>query len=381
MDMMTLTQAMKDKAYDLGFSMVGVVPARPSPFLHAYLEWIDRALHGEMGYMARPDRIIRRQDLNVILPGVQSIISLSMGYFTQRLPPEIANDPARGRISNYAWGMDYHELMTPRLKQLGRELAQMSGSDVKWKIYTDTGAILERDLAAAAGHGFNGKNTMLINPQKGSHFFLAELLTTAPLIPDTPALDKRPSCGSCSRCLTACPTDAFPKPFTLDARRCISYLTIELKGAIPRELRPLMGNWVYGCDICQDVCPFNRFSQPTNEQNFHALDFDSAAPPLLDLLSMGEQTFDEKFANSPIKRIRRRKLLRNACVAAGNWGDPILIPALVALLSDKSALIRSHAVWALGRINTPEAYTSLNSHLPFEIEPDVLDELKFALKI
>jgi epoxyqueuosine reductase len=368
-----LTIALKQKAYELGFNMVGVVPAVPGRRLDAYLNWIEQSYHGLMGYLARPDRLARRQDLNVILPGVQSLVCVGLDYHTMRVPDEVAADPSRGRISNYAWGVDYHDVMTPRLHALGAWLSAQVAGDVANRVYVDTGAIIERDHAESAGFGFIGKNTMLIGPQHGSWFFLGELLTTVPLTVDTPRL--MPGCGSCNRCQVACPTAAFPAPYLLDARRCISYLTIELKGWIPRELRPLIGNWIYGCDICQDVCPFNRFAPQTAVSEFAAHSWDSMAPPLLDLLALDEAGFNARFANSPIKRIRRRRLLRNACVAAGNWGSKTAVPALVNLLTDDEPLIRGHAAWALHQIGDGVGETAVAAALPYELDEDARREM------
>lgn len=372
--MKQLTKAFKEKAFELGFSMVGIVPAVPSKRLDAYLRWIDSEHHGLMGYMARPDRIVRRQDLNVILPGVQSLVCVGLDYHTMRLPDEIAHDPSRGRISNYAWGVDYHDVMTPRLKELAAWLQNAAAADVSSRAYVDTGAILERDHAESAGFGFTGKNTMLIGPRRGSWFFLGELLTTIPLQFDT-IKQPMPGCGNCHRCLDACPTNAFPQPYLLDARRCISYLTIELKGWIPRELRPLIGNWIYGCDVCQDVCPFNRFAQQTAELSFQAKNWNVASPPLLDLLAMDEDGFRQWFAHSPIKRIKRRRLLRNACVAAGNWGSETAVSPLTNLLTDPEPLIRGHAAWALLQIGTDGAKTAVSNALKHETNEEVRLEM------
>jgi epoxyqueuosine reductase len=389
-----LTQALKAKAKALGFSMVGVVPAQPARRLDAYLRWIEAEMHGKMGYMARPDRVIRRRDLDVILPGVESLVCVGLDYFTRPLPPQIAADPGRGRISNYAWGVDYHDVMTPRLEELAAWLGTAVGDshDVAGKVYVDTGAILERDHAESAGFGFTGKNTMLIAPQRGSWFFLGELLTTVPLAYDAPPA-QTPSCGSCRRCLDACPTNAFPEPYVLDARRCISYLTIELKGWIPRALRPLMGNWVYGCDVCQDVCPFNRFASPAAEVGFYPDDeetvgsgqwgadrrwWDAAAPPLPALLALDEAGFRERFADSPILRIKRKRLVRNACVAAGNWGSETAVSSLTALLHDPEPLVRGHAAWALRQIDTPSAQAARRAALTEEKDPRVRAEIEGA---
>ncbi|HEX3051893.1 MAG TPA: tRNA epoxyqueuosine(34) reductase QueG [Aggregatilineaceae bacterium] len=249
-------------AAGVGFSQVGIIPAVPSPRLDAYLRWVEAGMYGGMDYLARADRVVRRQDLNVILPGVQSIIVVALDYGTFAVPDEILTDPRRGRLSNYAWGVDYHAVMTPRLEQL----AALIG-DAAARVYVDTGAVLERSHAQQAGLGFVGKNTMLIHPRRGSFMFLGEILTTTHFDEyDSP--QRESMCGTCTRCLTACPTNAFPHPYVLDARRCISYLTIELKGHIPEALRPLLGNWVYGCDICQVVCPWTRFVQPTVEAGF-----------------------------------------------------------------------------------------------------------------
>lgn len=377
-----LTTELKNKARQLGFSMAGVVAARPGKRLDAYLEWIAQEMHGQMGYLARPDRLIRRRDLNVILPDVQTILCVGLDYHTLRVPKAIADDPSRGRISNYAWGVDYHDVMTPRLQELADWLRQTAAArgiktDVQNKVYVDTGAILERDHAESAGLGFTGKNTMLIAPQHGSWFFLGELLTTLPLAPDEPK-QPMPSCGRCTRCLIACPTNAFPQPYVLDARRCISYLTIELKGWIPRDLRSLMGNWIYGCDICQAVCPFNRFAENWGEDSFKAAAWETAVPPLLKLLALDEESFNQRFANSPIKRIKYARFMRNVCVAAGNWQDKAAVRPLISLLARPEAIIRGHAVWALRQIQDDLSQQALKQLEAQETDEQVLAEIRFS---
>ena len=390
-------EQLDEKARDLGFDLVAATAARPGRRLDAYQRWIAAAMHGEMGYLARPDRLLRRQDLNQILPGVQSIICVGLHYQTLKLPPAVAADPSRGRISNYAWGADYHDVMIPRLRALADWLEGTSNTAVTSKVYVDTGAILERDHAESAGLGFTGKNTMLIHPRQGSYFFLGEILTTLPITGHRPPATNRrlPACGTCRRCLDVCPTGAFVAPYVLDARRCISYLTIELKGWIPRALRPFVGNWVYGCDICQEVCPFNRFATPTDEIAFypkgratdggtiinqspltinHSL-FDAIAPPLLDLLTLDEAAFHKRFAHSPIRRIKRARLVRNACVAAGNWGGAASVPALSALLADPEPLVRGHAAWALRQIDAPGAKTAVIQALRHETDDLVRQEM------
>jgi epoxyqueuosine reductase len=342
--------ALKRKALELGFNLVGITPAQPSPRLDAYFRWIDAGMQGEMGYMARPDRQARRRDLNVILPGIRSLVVVGLDYHTAAIPEAILNDPSRGRVAAYAWGLDYHDRMLPRLETLADWLAAEYGSRAgRYQVYVDTGALLERSHAQQAGLGFTGKNTMLIHPRRGSSFFLGEILSAVEFDAyDQPG--RETMCGRCTRCLTACPTNAFPQPYVLDARRCISYLTIEHKGSIDPVLRPLMGNWVFGCDICQDVCPFQRFALPTQEQTFYPADVERAAPRLLDLLALDENGFQQRYYGSPIARIKRERLVRNACVAAGNWGSEAAIVPLEELLDDASPVVREHAAWALGEI-------------------------------
>lgn len=377
-----LTADLRQQALSLGFSRVGIIPAMPGRRLEAYLQWVSAGQHGEMAYLARPDRLARRQDLNMILPGVQSIICVAVDYATLQPPEEIAQDPSRGRISNYAWGMDYHEVMQPRLEMLASWLKeQVRDTAVSHRVYVDTGPLLERDHAETAGLGFIGKNTMLIAPKQGSYCFLGEILTTLPLPPSRFTFHAHAahhiSCGSCHRCLDTCPTNAFPQPYVLDARRCISYLTIELKGWIPKELRPLMGNWVYGCDICQQVCPFNRFARKGESEQWavNSGQWGNTAPPLLQLLGLTEEQFEVQFTHSPIRRIKRVRLVRNACVAAGNWGSQTAVPALVALLDDPHPIVRGHAAWALYQIGGDVAKTAVSQALAYETDEAVRREL------
>ena len=373
------TANLRTKALELGFNLIGVIPARPSPTLDAYFRWIEAGMQGKMGYLARPDRQVRRRDLNVILPGVQSMICVGVDYRTGSIPHTILEDPSRGRIAAYAWGLDYHDILTPRLETLAQWLRDEAGQSMSHRVYVDTGAILERSHAQQAGLGFIGKNTMLINPHRGSDFFLGEILTDL-IFDEYDSAARESMCGTCTRCLTACPTDAFPQPYVLDARRCISYLTIENKGWIDRDLRPLMGNWVFGCDICQDVCPWQRFAPKTGEEAFYPADIDRAAPPLLDLLRLNEADFKTRFAGSPIERLRRNRLVRNACVAAGNWGDPAAIDPLRDLLNDDSPLVRGHAAWALDRIAGESSHAWIASQYTNETDPDAREEMRVILE-
>jgi epoxyqueuosine reductase len=378
MDYMLLSaQNIKERALALGFNLVGITRAEPSPTLAAYQRWIDAGMHAEMGYMARPDRVVRRENLATILPDVRSLLIVGLDYRTL-IPDGILHDPTRGRIASYAWGLDYHDLMTPRLEQLAAWLHAETHGTLNHRVYVDTGAILERSHAQQAGLGFIGKNTMLIQPRRGSYFFIGEILLTLDVDSyDTP--HRATMCGTCIRCMAACPTDAFPQPYVLDARRCISYHTIENKGWIPRELRPQFGNWVYGCDVCQEVCPFQRFAPPTREADFVPLDINRAAPPLAALLTLDETTFQAAYAGSPIARIKRAKLVRNACIAAGNSQSPQFIPALEKLLSDASPLVRGHAAWGLWQLARNDAGATLKKHHDLEQDIEVRAEVAALL--
>jgi epoxyqueuosine reductase len=368
----------KGKASSFGFNIAGVIPAQPVATLSHYYAWVEAGHHADMGYLARPDRQARRADLSVIMPDVRSLLLVGMDYRVKTIPEALLQQPERGRIASYAWGLDYHDLMTERLEQfadwLQREVAPHSH-----RVYVDTGAILERAHAQEAGMGFIGKNTMLIHPRRGSFFFIGEILTSLEF-PDYSEMTRQKMCGNCTRCLNACPTDAFVQAFTLDAGRCISYLTIENKWVIPRDLRPLMGNWVYGCDVCQDVCPWNRFMIETTESHFIPSDIDRAAPRLIDLLQLDNATFQQRYKGSPIPRIKRERLVRNACVATGNWGDDSALPYLEQLLYDESPLVRAHAVWAVGQIMRDDASKLLTPSHRIEHDPIVLDEYKHVLE-
>ncbi|MEA3339815.1 MAG: tRNA epoxyqueuosine(34) reductase QueG, partial [Chloroflexota bacterium] len=338
--------------------------------------------HGEMGYLARPDRVTRREDPARILPGARSVVCVGLNYYTAPLPAALEHDPARGLISNYAWGLDYHDLMLTRLEELAAFIAAAAwremGREVKHRAYVDTGPLLERAYAAEAGLGFTGKNTCLIHPQMGSWLFLGQILLDVALEPTTEKVSV--SCGSCTRCLDACPTGALVAPHVLDARRCISYLTIELKGPIPRELRPLIGNRIFGCDVCQTVCPWQRFAKPTSEAAFRPDEPDRAAPLLLDLIALNEGEFRQRYEGTPILRTGRGRLLRNAAVALGNWEDERAIPALAQALTDAEPLVRGHAAWALGRIGGRETRKALEKAWRGEREPYVRQEIQASLK-
>ena len=353
---MNLIEQIRSEALQLGFDLAGIAPISPVPHVDAYRDWIAHGYHGEMGYMARPDRVERRDNPGVILPGARAIVCVGLNYYPGPLPGDLARDASRGLIANYAWGIDYHDLMRPRLEELAAFIRAQTGGNATTRVYVDTGPILERAYAAAAGLGFIGKNTCLIHPRMGSWLFLGEIIIDAELAP----------------------TGALIAPYILDARRCISYLTIELKGSIPRDLRPLMGNRIYGCDACQQVCPWQRFASPTRERSFHTEEINRAAPPLAELVEMDEAAFQQRYAESPVARIRRGRLLRNATVALGNWGDERAIKPLSKALQDADPLVRGHAVWALGRTG---GHQVLQDALQKETDADVRQEIEMTLKM
>lgn len=372
-----LTDRIRQRGYELGFDLVGVAPAEPPQTVSAYIEWVKRGYAGEMQYLERPDRVERRRDPAVIVPNAKSVVAVGKNYFTRQLPPEILNDPSRGIIASYAWGVNYHNAMTSRLCELQEFIEERADGEVCGRAYVDTGPVLERDYAVQAGLGFFGKNSMLIHPRWGAWLFLGEILIDVELAYDGP--DTRGTCGACTRCMDACPTDAFPEPYVLDSRRCISYLTIELKGPIPRHLRPLIGNRIFGCDICNEVCPWNKqFARPTDDPAFQPKP-DRVAPELLDLIALDDDGFRESFRDSPIKRTKRRGLLRNVAVALGNWADPMAVPALVQALHDHEPLIRGHAAWALGQIDSPRAQRALGKVRTTEEDDTVQEEIEAVL--
>jgi len=333
-----LTVAVKDRALALGFDRVAVGPADPPDHGRAFETWLDAGYAGEMEYLERGRA--ERLDPGRLLPGVRSVIAVALNYYQRESPAAHAWAP----VARYAWGRDYHDLMRPRLERLGEFVREAAGPTVRTRAAVDTSAVLERDLAARAGLGWVGKNTNVLHPKLGSWFFIGSVLTTAELDFDGPLPDR---CGTCRACLDICPTEAFVAPYVLDARRCISYLTIEQRGAIPEDLREPMGEWVFGCDLCQTVCPWNRKVPVTGEP---ALMPASEPISLSSLLQMSDADFTERFSGTPLTRPKRRGLLRNAAVVLGNRKDPEAIPALTRALSDPEPLVREHAAWALARI-------------------------------
>jgi epoxyqueuosine reductase len=332
-------------AGDLGFDSCRVAACAPPNHAKEFSEWLENGAAGEMNYMARWAE--KRRDPQKILPGVRSIIVLALNYFQGGAADTAATTggKAPGRIARYAWGDDYHQVVAAKLDKIDNFLCKFGGEQ---KCYVDTGPILERDHAAQAGIGWHGKSTMLVDPKLGTWFFLAEILTTLELPSDEPAKDR---CGKCTRCIDACPTGAITAPHRLDARRCISYLTIELKGPIPLEYRPLIGDRIFGCDDCLAACPWNRFARVSRESAFSART-STIAFALRDYLSLSDTGFRNLFRNSPIKRIKRRGFLRNVCVALGNVGTREDLPALERAAGEPEPLIAEHAAWAKERIQT-----------------------------
>lgn len=320
----------------------------PAPHAAAFQAWLDAGHQGSMVWLEKTPH--RRKDPREVLPGAQSIIVVALNYYqthpvSQPSAPnaQLSPPPNHGTIAQYAWGDDYHALLDEKLTDLCHYLETCGGMQ---KLYADTGPILERDWASAAGLGWNGKSTIQIHPKLGNYFFLAEILTTLPLTPDPPMADH---CGKCVRCITACPTQAIIAPRQLDARRCISYLTIEHKGSIPDEFRRAIGGRLYGCDDCLAACPWNRFAQTSQESAFAARPFVHQWP-LRDFLTLTDATFLTLFRHSPIRRIKRPAFLRNVCIALGNTGTPADLPALQCAAQDPHELIAEHAIWAIREI-------------------------------
>src|SRR6266436_2777049 len=393
------TATIKEYAYALGFDSARITSAQAFPEAERTIkERIAQGLMDGLPWFTQ-ERAAVSCHPDALLPEARSIISLGMFYLTEQ-PDEQESDTPRGRISRYAWGEDYHEIIKPKLQQFAAWLREYArgeiDGDLETRLFVDTGRMVDRAVAERAGLGWFGKNTNILTKGWGSWVFLAEIVTNLPLEVDTPI---KASCGNCEICLHAFPTQAFPAPYVLDNTRCISYLTIELRGSIPLELRPLMGNLIFGCDICQQVCPVNLVaerrlglrqdsristssSQPVHfrpRQELRPRAGVGSSPELIPLLSLTEEQFRERFRLSPIRRTKRRGLLRNVCVALGNIGDAQAVPALIGALHDYEPLVRGHAAWALGRIGGEQAKRALEEALGTEGEDEVRREVQCAL--
>jgi epoxyqueuosine reductase len=369
-----LSSQIKEAAQRLGFELVGISAARPAPHEQSFAAWLRQGFAGNLEYMQRTESL--RRDPRELVPWAVSIISVGMNYDSGYSRPVESSEP-RGWISRYAWGDDYHNVMKGKLEELLESISQLRDGNIKGKAFVDSGPVLERDFAGIAGLGWIGKNTHLISPKRGSWFFLGELFVDLPLAYDRPIRDR---CGRCDLCLKACPTGAFVGPYVLDARRCISYLTIELKDWMPRSLRPLVGNHIFGCDICQEVCPYNGKALPTAEMAFQPRP-GLHAPELIAFLSLSEAEFRQRFRASPILRAKRRGFLRNVAVALGNLKSLDAVPALLRSLDDEEPLVRGHVAWALGQIGSQAALDSLRRRLGTENDAHVQEELREAIDI
>jgi epoxyqueuosine reductase len=351
-----LTDEIKCRARELGFDLCGIAPAGPSEFKTEYRAWMAKGFHGEMAYMARDPE--RRLDPALVLPGARSIVVAGMNYYT--VSEADTDAPDRALFARYARNRDYHDVMAGRLRDLLAFIRERA-PETEGRVYVDTGPLLEREAAWRAGLGWFGKNTMLINTRRGSYFLLGEILLNLPLPPDQPA---HGGCGTCTRCLDACPTGAIVRPYELDARQCISYLTIEQKGPIPGEPAAKMNRWVFGCDICQEVCPFNiRRAEPTDEPSFQPREI-TRAPLLTDLLSMTDDEFRQAFRRSPVKRAKRRGLLRNAAAALSSSDEPETERALKAACEDPDPLVREQAMQSLSALRVRRARGQDATHSP-----------------
>jgi epoxyqueuosine reductase len=376
----------KAEARRLGFPLCGITTPDPPLHLAAFENWLAAGRHGEMAYLASERSRQRRAEPRQVLPECRSIVVLAAPYHPPAPPQEQGQPPGHGKIAAYAWGADYHDILPKRMQALVAFIEERHGSPVANRCYTDTGPLLERDLAQRAGLGWIGKNTCLINPQIGSTFFLVEILLEIDLEPDPPFEADR--CGSCTRCIEACPTGCILPDRTLDARRCISYLTIELKDAISSDLRPLLRDWLFGCDVCQQVCPWNRrFASQSGDPTFSPHP-GVPGPDLLAELSLTTQDFQRKFQGSPVKRARRSGYLRNTALAVGNAfantgesnsAGPPIAALSTALQKDPEPLVRGHAAWALGRIGGETARQALLRAAEVEQDSNVIQEIHAAL--
>ncbi len=372
-----LTEAVRARAYALGFDLVGF--ADVTPFTRERELILASLAKGHMAEMRwiTPERVQLSCDPGALLPGARSIVALGTSYAQPAPEPGDGSVPL-GQVARYAWGRDYHEVIPPRLRALASAIGELAGPETRCRSFVDTGPLVDRAAAERAGIGFIGKNSCILTGRHGSYVFLSAILTTAELAPD-PVVPR--DCGSCRACIDACPTDALLAPGELDARRCISYLTIEHRGAIPRELRPQLGSWVFGCDICQEVCPWNRARPAGEHPEFAPMEGAGATLDLVEVLGLDDAAFRARFRGTAPTRAKRRGLLRNAAVALGNARDRRAIPALVRALADPEPLVRGHAAWALGQLGElpADVIAALESALSAEPDPDVQVELREAL--
>ncbi|HCS53162.1 tRNA epoxyqueuosine(34) reductase QueG [Rubinisphaera sp.] len=367
----SLTEQIKKSARELGFELVGIAPAISPVSLPHFESWVEAGYAGDMKYI--PGRREAYQHPRHILPVVRSVIMTAMCYDPQRNVKQ--NESRIGQIARYARGeKDYHDVMKVSLKTLAQQIHE-EVPDSKTRAVVDTTPLLERDFAQQAGLGWFGKNTMLLNKSIGSYFFLGALLTDVELTPDEP--HNTSHCGTCTICLDACPTDAFVQPYILNATRCISYYTIEMRDqSIPEEIRPGLKDWMFGCDICQEVCPWNRKAPPTREEKFES---QTDLPDAIEFLTMSPETFKAKFRGTPLERTGRNALARNAAIVIGNSGSRATVQLLIEALQDESPLVREAVVWALGKLGNAKIKADLQSQLSDEKEELVVNQLKTSI--
>jgi len=371
-DKLRLTESLEKMAREQGFAAFGIAPAAVAPATAQRLQdWLAGGQHGDMIWME--SRADERASPQVLWPEVRSVIMLGMSYAPARDPFALERVSDHGRISVYAQGKDYHDVVKRALKRTARWLVE--NADCQVKVFVDTAPVMEKPLAEAAGLGWQGKHTNLVSQDHGSWLFLGAIYTTLELEPSAGGADR---CGSCSACQDICPTNAFPEPYQLDAKACISYLTIESKGPIPHQYRKAMGNHIYGCDDCLAVCPWNKFAEAASANKAFLPRAELVAPALRDLLAMDDASFRKIFSGSPIKRSGRNRMVRNSLIAAGNSGDATLVPAVKALLDDDAAVVRGSAIWALSQLNPGQCDQEKNIRLSLEQDSDVLSEWQSA---
>jgi epoxyqueuosine reductase len=371
-----LTAQIKERARELGFHLVGIAGAEPfSQAEKRYARWVAEGRHGDMGWFDQ-DRVRVSTHPQELLPGAQSIISLGVSYYAEQTDPEPGQGP-RGRIARYAQGQDYHDVLKARVDALAAYIRAAGQPETRTRTFVDTAPLLDREAAVQSGLGFYGKNTNLLTGPLGSYFLIGTIITTARLQADS--VQPR-DCGQCRICLDACPTDAFTAPYELDARRCIAYLTIELREAIPLELRKGIGDRIFGCDVCQDVCPWNKRLETRAWPELQPKSPDHVRPALRELFSLDDAGFRAMFKGTAVTRAKRRGLLRNVAVALGNNGDRASVPALAEAMCDSEPLVRAHAAWALGSIGGADAERVLTESLKTEDVSSVRAEISDALR-
>ena len=384
-DIQATTALVKSCATELGFDLVRITTAEDfAPDRESAFRRIEEGLMDGLPWFSK-NRVKRGSSPRELLPGAHSVICLGLNYF----PPSIGDgsesdpspeepgtaNPAAGKIARYARGRDYHRVMKQKMRRLALELTQRLSREISARWYVDDGPMLDRAAAARAGLGWFGKNTNILTSELGSWVFLGQIVTDLRLVPDEPS---KKSCGSCVRCIDACPTGAIVAPYVIDNARCISFQTIENRGPIPRELRPLMLDWIFGCDICQEVCPVNRKEKPTGEPAFSRRGLDGIN--LMEILELDDEQFLDRFAGTPIMRAKRAGLQRNACVALGNRKDADSVKTLAGVLKNGVALVRAHAAWALGEIGGPSARKWLEEAFEDEEDPEVREEIALAIR-